>query len=349
MIGEQRKGFVFGESLAELLEEPVAFINNCLSFLKTGNEDANPILLSGFLSKLTNKDRALFSYALNEIISSDQLIKYAIPIVRLVNPSQAELEKLITLLREGRLEVGEFRSFSYNSVLSHLNDNSILWFAGEIQRFGVEGSQVALEILHHSLHGEFERLLFFKELLEKIIKTDGLLRACTNRTMEFYSWESIAIRLLNEDNNDLALHITKEIISLSEEGVYLKFDLKIVKKLLAKYLEEVWPYFSKDILSDDWRSRTSIVDLFSADNSLWLQEIVPDEFLIEWCIKNSEKAPGIIPNIAPMFIYEGANVALTPLANFLLDKFPNDEVLAGIWRNTRSTSWVGSINPHLKT
>ena len=197
-------------------------------------------------------------------------------------------------------------------------------------------------------HNEFQRILEIPGILCELESAS---------TMDAHCFEESVNRLLNyeEINDEFAINISKEIIrSFTQEKfmVGLISDLEpVIRILLSKYRDVTWNIFSDALLSDDNRFYR-VTSLFRPDNSVKyysegvLSELSED-FLIQWCNENIEKAPVVLAELVPLFIKDDETHSFHPIAKSLIYIFGDrPDVQSAIDSNMWSFSSVGSRTPY---
>lgn len=121
--------------------------------------------------------------------------------------------------------------------------------------------------------------------------------------------------------------------------------------LLTNYRNDIWKIFSDALLTEDPIMRIHITSLFGVDtdfkgNYQGVMHILSNEFLMNWCDENVDKAPQIICMLIPIIIKNGDGNSFHPVIQYLIDKYGNNEnVLINIYRNLGPSSWSGSVIP----
>lgn len=357
--GEQRKGYIFGYTLAGHLIKLEQFIKESLSTLANLDpKESSSIVLGGFLAALKVKYPALVKETLELVANDDVLYVHAVDLTRLIEPDMEDLKRLVKLLEKGRINWENLRSFSYGRVLSYESPELIISFCEDIINVEPQALPAAFEILYMYSHQENDKFNKCKEEVRKILLTPGLLNDSKMCTTDIYNWQEIIERLLTskERDEDLAKHIAFEIINAcSDDRVSYEWDNTIkttIGILLKNYPQVTWPILSKGLLSNDWFLRHNLTYLLSPrveseQSNRGVLSLLSDDFLIKWCKDNPERGPNILAETIPVLVTSQEGWTFHPIAKFLINTYGDKkEVLSDIYRNMGPSSWYGSIIPY---
>lgn len=198
-----------------------------------------------------------------------------------------------------------------------------------------------------------EKFELCQDEIQKILEIpDILFEFESTSNMDDHHFTELVSRLLDGERNDnFAINISKVIIrafSLDEFMVGLTYSLKpVLRILLSKYRDATWPIFGEALLSD-----YRISYLFMPDNNAkYYSEGVltelSDDFLLQWCNDNPEKAPVIVAKLVPLFIKEDETYSFHPIAKSLIYNFGDrTDVQSAIDSNMWTFSSVGSRTPY---
>ena len=357
--GEQRKGFIFGYTLANYIDKPEQFVDKALSTLGSiSSNESNSIVLGGFLASLKPKFSELVKKTLDTVVGDDILCIHAIDLTRVTEPEIKDLKRLLKLIEQEKINVENLRSFSYGRVLSHLTPEDVISFCKDIREAKPQALAVSFEILYMYSFQEDEKFERCKEELRKIVLTQGILNRNGMRDTDIYNLQEIVNKLLTleEPDESLAKGIAQEIkITCSNDKVSFEWEssIKVVIGILLKhYLQVTWPILSEGLLSDDWRLKSNMERLLCQRaeiyESNWVS-VVQDDFLIEWCKKDTEQHPAVLVEIVPILINSKEGCTFHPVAKYLIDNYgERKEILSSIFRNMGPSSWSGSIIPYYK-
>lgn len=354
--GEQRQGYTFGLSLGQLCDDVQPFINKSLVLLSE-IKDANPIVLAGFLQGAQSKFPQTISKTLDLISQDDRLVIYLVDLTRLCNPDKDDLQRIIELVKEGKVKTYQLHAFEYGSVLDHLNPNIVTWFCCKIVEYDSSAVGIALEIVYMYCLNNVKR---FREcstyFRDTIISVNFLL---PDNKVDINTWiETTKQLLLLGRDEELAQCITEQCIkACSEKGFVLELSFcvePVLRILLKEYPNIVWPILSSGILSDDFWLMTNLEDILNpgvrineSEQPVLLE--LPIEFIKGWCDQNPEKAPLALPRLVTILENKDSITTWSELIMYLFDEYGKEDVLLEIYRNLGPRTWSGSIIPYLKS
>lgn len=354
--GEQINGFIFGYTLGENISSPQVFIESSLRILRMVNpKEANPEVLGGFLSSIKSLFPELVEKTLDNVSKDEVLYVHTVYLTRFIGPNKKDLNRIIKLIKSGKTNVNDLRMLG----LFHESPKTVISFCNDLIQFGHEGLILALGILFQYTRKKPDKFEICKEEVRKILMSPGIISDFERNSSidDYYLSEFLDIFLFSDDSNqELALHISNEIVNFCERevNIYLFKDFlePIIQNLFSKYREISWPIFGKGLLSENFTLRYNIIGLFDSLNSSEdsnksiLSDFSPD-FLIEWCKKEPNKAPLLIAKMTPMFKKNIDTWSLHPLAKSLVDNFGDrPDILLEIDRNLGTFFWSNSVVPY---
>lgn len=352
--GEQSRGYAFGHALGKYLDQDDFFIKKALSILKNiPSERANSSVLCGFLYSISTKNPQLIEETLDSVAKDDDLYVHVIKLTCSIKSQKKDLDRIIKLVKIGKFNINDLRAFAYGGSLKHLSPEDVISFCEDIISFGNEGIPPALEVIFMYTFQDDEKFKLCKDEIQKILEIPDILFELESASnMDAHHFKELVSRLLDEErNDDFAINISKVIIgAFSSEKfiVGLISSLEpVVRILLSKYRDVTWPIFGGALLSD-----YRISYLFMPDNnakyySEGVLSELSEDFLIQWCNDNPEKAPVIVAKLVPLFIKEDETYSFHPIAKSLISTFGDrPDVQSAIGSNMWSFSSVGSRTPY---
>jgi hypothetical protein len=358
LSGEQRKGYIFGHEIARFVENPeyllTKIINSLKEIVNKNIENINLSFVGGVLSSLQTNNSGLVDNVLNYVSQRSDLSPFTVELTRFINVSEQDLARILGLLREGKINVDTLNTFSYGSILDHLNPDVVLRFISEIVSYGDECFPVGWHILYMYVYGDDEKFKSLSSTFKEMLLTPGSL---INGEIDSYEIGDVTkkIILYNEDEKEKFISsFTFELVN--SLATRLKFDqLQNLQKytgILMKYgWEYSWPIFSEALLSQDKTVVYNTIDILEPssmlDNTTWLLESIPYEILAEWCEKH-ESGPELLSAIVPVMDdshEEGTKIK--PIAYYLVSEYgDNQKVLSNISMRLGTFSWSGSLIPY---
>lgn len=357
MRGEQRNCFEFGMRLGEVLEKPKPFIDATKPLLSlTG---ANPAVYATFLRGLAHRNRPLVDETLDELSVDAALIPILPYITSMIPIEVRDLQRLITLITAGKLEVERTGVLSYGSVLKHLTPEDIRPLLRALVDAGDGGAWTALQIGAMYVHGSPERRDALVDVFMVIIKAAKFPSDKSGRSMDVHQYGSIANWLMKDSKCGpvAARHLARIIVELCRRKRF-PYDFShmthsIVTVMLQTHLDEVWPIFAKAVERHDALFRLHVGNVLGGGMKRGEQEsknpisLIPISTLISWCERYIGGASFLL-RIAGI-LAEGTDAARTwsPLVSALLQRFGDDDgVLGELAANMHTFSWSGSLIPY---
>jgi hypothetical protein len=359
MQGEQRQGLAFGRHVGECIDEPEPFINEALRVLARLNRgNANPLVLAAFLGSIRENHLELVEYTLDTVAHEQSLSPYLVELTRLIRPTLPDLHRVLRLVQAGRIPVSELKIFSYGSVLDHLASMDFINFTDALLTYGSLGVWVALDILllhRYDGHADWPT---WKPQFRKILMHPELSFGDPPKTADLSSWQDVATKLLEERDAELARDILQKMLAAcTSEHFYFEFEnafQSVLRYLLTRYTDTVWPLLSDALVSDDIDMVQHLTDLFGHrmeseknEEELGVLAALPEDILLEWCQRQPTKAPSILARVMPLFQRAGAQWTWTPLARTVIDRYGIQQaVLSALTSNLGTYSWSGSLVPY---
>lgn len=355
--GEQRQGFNFGNSLAKFYKKPRLLVSRILEILeKLPRKSANPSVLCGFLAGYD--DRTYVTEILENVYNNEILCHYLVELTRLSKCNKDDLKRILKSIHEDKISIDQIYSFSYNSVLDHLQSNDVMWFCDEISAISIEGSACALNILYMYCLNSNDRWTQCKLSFRRYLMISGLIQEISqNNIFDESSWDMTARKLLKSDEHDseLAVAIVEDVVrscKMSRFNInsqhYVSNTLDII---VHNYFAETWSILGDVLISKNWIEAFNLGQLFDRlhkdrkDNILYN---APIEMLVDWCNKNKPNGAKMIAGLMPLFVKKQDNsYTWHELARSMIDHFGSDEsFLKAISENFGNFMWVNSLIPY---
>ena len=352
--GKQNRGYEFGHALGKYLDQDEFFIKEALSNLKnTPPERANSSVLCGFAYSVSSKNPNLIQDMLDSIVDDEDLYIHAINLTCSIKAQKNDLDRIIKLVKKGKFNLNDLRRFAYGGTLKHLSPEDVISFCEDIISLGNEGIPPALEIIFMYTFKDDEKFELCQDEIQKILEMpDILFEFESTSNMDHHHFTELASRLLGEERNDeFAINISKVIIrafSSEEFIVGLISSLNpVLRILLSIYRDVTWPIFGDALLSDYRISYLFMPNNSSKYYSEGVMSELSEDFVIQWCNDNPEKAPVIVAELVPLFVKENETYSFHPIAKSLIYNFGDrTDVQSAIDSNMWTFSYVGSRTPY---
>ena len=357
--GNQYHGFLFGEYLCDFLNESEAnrFIQKGMEFLRNNNGNIKCIIFGGFLKKYNRNFPLKIEEILNSLLKDEKLQHYYLYISSMLGLNELRLKNISKLLKIGKISVDQIKELCYAVSIKEIKANEIINIVKILSEINNKGCWIALEILSSYSHENDFNWKKIKNYLRKLIFSGKIsFQKINTRTdnMDIYYLEEAVIALLQENDPDLAIYVTRDLL------LYLKLESQddqilknILKILIGKYLESCWPLFSQILLSNDVMLIESLQMLLGVgfgekNEGGLLFGNVSESFIFDWVLIHGKKAAISIARMTP--VLEGKDgINWHPIAKWLIDNFGEEiEVLSALSINLGTYSWQGSMIPYLR-
>jgi hypothetical protein len=123
---------------------------------------------------------------------------------------------------------------------------------------------------------------------------------------------------------------------------------------MAQHAKDVWRFFPKPLLANDWFVRNRVERLIEFDRGEHLSEgllyTLPAELYLEWAREDPPRRGPVVMNWLPIAIRsEGGDLSWHPaLENFIAEFGDQGGVLAALSARLHPRSWSGSLAIHLR-
>jgi hypothetical protein len=356
--GEQRKGYAFGHAFGKHFNQHEDFVQRALITLKEiPVERADPSILCGFVHAIQHESYNIIENMFDSIIKDNTLSIYTLNLTRSIEPTKNDLDRIIELVKLGIYNPNDLRSFAQGGILKHLSAEDVISFCEEILNFGIDGIFPALEVLFMYTFQEEEKFNSCYSEFQRILETPGiLLKIDSASIMDVHYFNESVSRLLDseEQNDEFAINISKEMIRmLNPDNFSVSFvsDLDpIIRILLTKYRDLVWPIFGDALLSEDHNFYLSMI--FAPENNAkyssdGVLSVLDGNFLIGWCNEHLKSAPPIVAKLIPLFIEENGTCSFSQVAESFIYIFGDiTDVQSSLSSNIWCISSFGSLVPY---
>mgnify|MGYP001439535565 CR=1 FL=1 len=358
LVGEQRKGYIFGYKIGELVTEPETLIYRTINTLKEmvdkKVENINLTFLGGILAALESNQTKLVSKVFDEIANCPNLSKFTVELTRFITISPEELDRIIRLLNENKIDVKSLYTFSYGSVLDHLAPDVIWGLVSEIINYNEDGLHVGWEILYMYIHGDDEKFQELSHIFEELIINEDVL---LKDNIDNHEIINVIRKYIYYNDDRRAAFITglmEQIVKVFNDSI-LSFEVvrnfkKYISLLMDFNWENCWGKLSNAMLSEDRIVVSNCIRVLEPgliDEGVWILESIPDDELKTWCSEH-DKGPELLSAIVPVMDNSG-NCSINSIAYYLvLEHGDSERVLINIDRRLGTFSWSGSLIPYIQ-
>jgi hypothetical protein len=289
--GEQRLSFSFGSEIAKCVGYDSSFVSSCIDALTDKhNEQPNSGMLCGYLRELQEEHSSKIVELLKEMSGNEARALLAFDLIRSQKLSSELLDLMLGMLSKGWIDIQNFRSLAYGSVMSVLSPEQALKFLDKLSAHGKNAAAISFDIAFMYCFGNKGTLKAFAAFFRRIILSMQILGTNddTRQGIDTYHLEEIIGALLKDKaDTELALHISQSIVDFCKADRIYRSDLSVRKmtaQLLDNFLETVWPIFGSAFISQEWQLRFNMSHIFGAkgtfeDNAGDLFARIPNDSL----------------------------------------------------------------------
>jgi hypothetical protein len=352
--GEQRLSFAFGAHLARNLRERDEFLELALQTLKQNSEEPlNLGVLCGFAHAISMVDTAYRARLVERFLSNPDVQRYAVDILASVSPDLSTLMKLVRLVADGRVNVSGLERLSYGQALHHLTADEVSQLVAALGALNDQAAWVALEIGYMSLFGRWESMWpGLREVMRSLLMSGRLRFTRGHRGRDLHAWEETALKLLEDNDDDFAIAIARQLVSAAAGGAST-FDLpeEVAAKLLQRHAAAAWPVFAAALLGDDAVQSWNLSGFLgrglrggATDTGFPLENLDGD--VLEAWLRGNARAAERAARMVRLVETNGDAIEWTRLGRMFIDEFGRDEsVLSSMASNVMSGVTWGPRTP----
>ena len=362
LTGSHRQFYAFGRKLGELFPQPEQLIRAALEFLTTTSAvNTSASFLGAFLAGIQKSQPRLVNQTLDKVAAEPTLNRFLVDLTRFVPIGEAEIGRIVPLIRSGRILPVDVRLLAYGSVLATLPPDQLDPLLAALQQRDAEGVWAALDIVSMYLHGRKDRIPALKNRIVALLKTPGLLSQEKTSVSDDHHFEVLAKVILDDENSgaELARHLASEIVAVCKLKSFPYNRDHLIKKLMdvlfAKHVRDAWPPFRDAIAENNPLTQFHLEHVLGAgfDKDEGRKGVLftySDDELLNWCREAPEVAPAFLAKIVPLLLREDDKPKFSPFVMRLLDEFGKQkDILSAIASNMHSFSSVGSRVPYYET
>ncbi|AEA43059.1 hypothetical protein [Fluviicola taffensis] len=356
--GEQRQAFNFGRELGKIYPESErsGFINFAFESLDTISEEKRNIeLIGGFIVGADNDK--ISSEVLEKVLSNLSFNRYAFYLMRLLDASLKDLNRLFEIIDGKEITVGYFKSFQYGRALEHLLAEETIELCKRIAQFGNEGRWTALSLIFMYSYSNEDNWKKCKDYVKELISSDNMIvNEDGGVGMESYHWSNCVEKLLNESEDIIFAEIIAnqilEFCSVRSYNYSMETYIRIVISILIeKYFNSSWPILGKGLIGNSL-TFLHLKNLLGPRNGSWEHpsKLFTDEHnvqILQWMRENKETAPKRIANMMPLLEKDATEVQWHSFTKSVIDEFGDQKsVLNELSANMGTFGSVGSSVPY---
>ena len=357
LTGEQRYAFSFGARLAEVAQDPPGLLDTVFHALRCAPVPRNPALMLGMFHTIAEADRRSTAHWLDDASSDPELVQWLVDMTSVAKPSAADLQRIVDVFRDSRLEKNALRRLSYGSVLDHLTAGEVCSFTENIHQIDDTATGAVLDVLFMYTWGKDDRWSACEATIRRLLMTPGLFDHALGG--DSYHIEESARRLLQPPSEDgeLASTLTKEILRwyrANDDAWLQDTGRQLLADLLTLFPVECWQRVGEALEGefDSFHHRLMLALRPTAfgETPRAATDLVPPSTLLQWARRAAGNAPQILASICRIRRVpsdgDGPYPSWSPVALDMMAEWGTDEhVLAALASNRRSRGWGGSAVP----
>ncbi|MBF0145898.1 MAG: hypothetical protein HQL84_04970 [Magnetococcales bacterium] len=358
--GEQRQGYSFGKRLGEVMDDRRALINCALDILADLEPcKANPMVLAAFLDGIRTDSPDLVQETLDRITNHPTLSPFLVDLIRIAG-SPSDAERLYSLVLKEQISSEQLSSLN-GYFMCRVSFEELIVFCQRLVEYDVEKAWVALDFLGWFCHGNESRYFMSRDIIRSFLIHPNLRLEAVPRYsgMEIIHWHELSIKMLEENDPELACHITKLIIDSGDYESYNQdlfgYILPVLEILLIRFQRVVWPMLADVLIGQESSARFFLGYFIRSKNDGEgshpgvLFTSLPEDLIIQWCREHPDRAPGLIARTMPLFDQDGGDWRWHSFAKRFIDEFgDSEEILSQINVNMGCYSYFGEISQYYK-
>ncbi|MEB6592184.1 hypothetical protein MXM82_24095 [Pseudomonas asiatica] len=355
--GEQRQSFSFGRQLVLELADERKLLDLTLKGISE-KSTANYSFVAGVYRGVYEKSTVNWQKYIDLISSDAQLVKFYPELIRTGNIQALHLDKLIELISAGLLSPSSANVLSYGGVTDEMAEAVISDFCLKLSALGDEAAWPALNVMFMYCFGKMERVDTIRTCVKSLVLAVPLHKNHSAGYTDFHSWSALVEALLKARDQELAVAISRRLVTACRIGFNYNDLWSYIKPLLAKvvqqYGEFLWPTFGEAISKAKGKELYWLQKLLDRENSVSSQlpsalSYFPSGEIISWCYEYSDSGPNFIAACINVFQVRDEVQAPSELFVRLLENFGGDKrVASAISANIGSRGWSGSLVPYLE-
>lgn len=308
--------------------------------------------LTGFFAGLTP---VVQKRILRKLLNNKLLRPYAIAVVRTTKYSKAIANRLLKLIEQRKLEVGEFYSLRYGSFLAELPTKEFKRLIAQIVEINIAGKWVVLGLLWDNL--DKVGADFCQPLINELLLTDGLWSVEVDYLLENQAIHCLT-RLIQETvEKELIETATQQVINFANTRSEIYYRMRghaylPLQALLKHHFNISWPILAKALAEEEYTSLYGDIGSSTDTRPTNGTQVEREGLLFEygdynvifaWCHQQEIKTLLNLSRVLPIFDLSSAD-SWHPFTRRFIDEFGEEElILQEIQARMNSFSSSGSV------
>jgi len=359
--GRQGQGFAFGVGLANGHPNPDELVNSCLAVLRLV-EDPDPFVLGGILHTLVGQP--IIYKTLESVANDAKLRTFFMRLVTLKKLTRADLEWIVRLVREGKIQAEEIKTLCFGSVTDSLSPEELRATVIPMTRDLPQTVVPVYEVYAMYTFQNAERWEKCKADIRELILQPKFFQSLVG-SMHAHLWAEQCVKFLKEpDGEEFARNQMQQIVDAQfvqhiRYGPESPEPYRVASSILSKFADTIWPIVGEALLHDDAYMLSDLlgahpdysppkqgdVEIESFSCVLWS---VPTAVLINWCKAHPDSAGKLMEFIGLFTTNEDGSFEWHPTALALLEEFYRDDFKSMILSHLSSFGSTGSRVPYVE-
>ena len=365
-VGEQRKAYILGESIAEFAGEPLYWLEPIIqAVLDAPATERNFSLLYGYANILAGQDTDAVQALKLRAASSPDLAPTLPQLCRVTGVEANDIVLAIDAMQSGLLSPRQLKPLAFGKALDELPATDVAILIDSMMDYSDEAFAESLEIMFMYGFGASEK---FNALRPQVVRlAEGAITIWRSHAgqpydvqVNEYHFQQLMKWMLGKGRNDLdasrtAMALAKGLASIEDFGDE-QFLKPLIPKLLSDFPEVAWPIIGQTIISDKrkrWHLESIIGDQHSVKDGAKAPILsLPVDTLFGWCHANPDAAPAFAAKVLPILGSQhdtDASPSLHPVMSRLINDFgERQDVQQALLSNIFAFGYVGSAIPHFE-
>jgi hypothetical protein len=359
--GKQAQGFAFGVGLATGHPQPNELVICCLEELRKA-EDPNPIVLGGILHTLVGQ--TIIQETLEIIVNDPKLRSFFMRFLALKRLTRTDLEWIVLLVREAKLQPDEIKSLCYGSVTDPLSPEDLRSTLIPMTRGLPQTVVPVYEVYAMYTFQNVERWEKCKEDIRGLM-LQPLFFESLQGSMHANLWAQQCERFLKEPGGEEFAKNQIEQIVNAQFVPHIRYGPgdpdahHVASLILSQFSTTTWPIVGNALLRDD---AFMLSDLLGAHPNYAVRKrggmeveaftcvlwSVSTNILIAWCREHPDLIGKLMESIGLFTTNEDGSFKWQPTALALIEEFYRDEFKNTILSSLSSFGSTGSRVPYVE-
>ncbi|WP_411967883.1 hypothetical protein [Haloferax sp. YSSS75] len=346
------RGHILGRYLAEADDE-FEFMESIVNELKERELQAIPSFALAYFAKVKEEDTEQFEKLSNQFEVEEQLQQFMVPLVRIVAPTDDNVERLLKKVDTGEIDVEHLRDFAnLTSPNEFLSEDIIQDICTRLLNSDSQSAHSALDLLNWTyIYPDQHPQLDTDYLTSAVTHEHVLILDDTIKQTRGYDWAELVSEIVSK-SSERGPEILEAVIEASEsENAFVGWagpEASVLGEIIQSNPEGAWDVISSRLLTGElsaWWTTELLSGGFSLGGPLF--GLLNWDDVNSWIQENPEERAEVIANSIGVSLPE--TVHQTTVTREMLAEYGHLESVQEGLRSTYFTEhWVGSSVEHFK-